>query len=333
MAGPGRRRLGAARHRGSVTAAMSRRIDIELTSRADDGSWTWRAAGARQPKGVLDAALVPPGATAGALFRAEVESGLDGLEVVSVAPPKTASSESRGDRIEIIAAPPRGPDVSVTLAPGSRRRRDGEDRPPRRDGAGRGGPGGPRARDGGRRPAAGPRPDGDAPAGERRPPARRSAGPGDGERREPRRDRPEGPDDSRRGPAPVRRERKSTVSTVHRNAVLASLRPEQLPVAEQLLRGGIPAVRQAISEQNAAARADGTAGHRRRALLAMAEELLPPDQPGRLEGPGHRGAGGRAGHPAARAAGRRGRLGPHGQPRRGGPGAGQGPAGVPRRTG
>jgi hypothetical protein len=56
---------------------------------------------------------------------------------------------------------------------------------------------------------------------------------------------------------------------------LAKLRPEQLPVAEQLLRGGIPAVRGAIDEQNAAAKAAGQPPVAADALLAMAEELLP----------------------------------------------------------
>ena len=46
-------------------------------------------------------------------------------------------------------------------------------------------------------------------------------------------------------------------STVHRNAMLATLRPEQIPVAEQLLRGGLQAVRQAIETQNSAAKASG----------------------------------------------------------------------------
>jgi hypothetical protein len=46
-------------------------------------------------------------------------------------------------------------------------------------------------------------------------------------------------------------------------------------VAEQLLRGGIPAVRQAIEEQNARARADGRAEVTPGPLLALAEELLP----------------------------------------------------------
>ena len=64
-------------------------------------------------------------------------------------------------------------------------------------------------------------------------------------------------------------------STVHRNAMLATLRPEQIPVAEQLLRGGLQAVRQAIDAQNAAAKASGKPPASADALVAMAEELLP----------------------------------------------------------
>jgi hypothetical protein len=64
-------------------------------------------------------------------------------------------------------------------------------------------------------------------------------------------------------------------STVHRNAMLAALRPEQIPVAEQLLRGGLQAVRQAIDAQNAAAKASGKPPVAGQALLVMAEELLP----------------------------------------------------------
>ena len=37
---------------------------------------------------------------------------------------------------------------------------------------------------------------------------------------------------------------------VHRKALLAGLPPEQVPVAEQLFAGGLPAVRQAIATQN-----------------------------------------------------------------------------------
>ena len=98
-----------------------------------------------------------------------------------------------------------------------------------------------------------PRPRGGS--GPRRPGGRR---PGDGEGRPARGERPVAP-----------------TSTVHRNAMLATLRPEQIPVAEQLLRGGLHAVRQAIETQNTAAKAGGKPPVAGDALLAMADELLP----------------------------------------------------------
>ncbi len=64
-------------------------------------------------------------------------------------------------------------------------------------------------------------------------------------------------------------------STVHRNAMLAALRPEQIPVAEQLLRGGLQAVRQAIDTQNASNKAAGKPPVASDALLGIADELLP----------------------------------------------------------
>jgi hypothetical protein len=57
--------------------------------------------------------------------------------------------------------------------------------------------------------------------------------------------------------------------------MLATLRPEQIPVAEQLLRGGLQAVRQAIETQNTAAKASGKPAASTDALLAMADELVP----------------------------------------------------------
>lgn len=67
---------------------MSRRIEIELTSKQADGTWTWRAAGAREPKGIVDNALVPPGTNVKDVLRAEVETDLDGNRVLSITPPK-----------------------------------------------------------------------------------------------------------------------------------------------------------------------------------------------------------------------------------------------------
>jgi hypothetical protein len=258
---------------------MSRYTDIELTSQTSDGSWTWRAAGARQPRGVLSADLVPSGGRVGDVVRAELESGLDGVEVVSVSAPKSVRQVGDGaQRIEIIGGARPEPGVVVSLARGSRPRdRDRDGRPgererrPRRDGPAR-----PRS-DGAARPRRDERPDADGrprregdearrpQEDDRRGPGRRPAAAREGDNRGARPDRSAGP----------RRDARPTVSAVHRNAALAGLRPEQLPVAEALLRGGIPAVRQAISEQNAAAKAAGQPAVSSDALLAMAEELLP----------------------------------------------------------
>ena len=57
--------------------------------------------------------------------------------------------------------------------------------------------------------------------------------------------------------------------------MLESLPPEQRPIAEQVLRGGIPAVRRALEEQNARAKAEGQAEIKADALVQLAEELLP----------------------------------------------------------
>jgi len=247
---------------------MSRRIDIELTSQTPEGSWTWRAAGARQPKGVVEGSLVPAGETVGSVLRADVEVGLDGIEILTLSPAKPARSPEKTEgRIEVRGTPKRAPDVSVVLAPGSRRRDDDERRD--RRGGRRGGPDTDRT-DRGDRGDRSDRPSRDrAERAERGDRSERPRG-GGGPRR---------PGGRRPGDAeghPSRGERPTMpTSTVHRNAMLAGLRPEQIPVAEQLLRGGLQAVRQAIDAQNAAAKASGKPPASSEALLAMAEELLP----------------------------------------------------------
>src|SRR4051812_38216491 len=103
---------------------MSRRIDIELTSSRDDGSWTWRAAGAKQPKGVLDGDLLYPGAKAGDVVRAEAEFEIDGITVISVLAPKEKRTEP--ERLEIIGPPREHQGVTSSLVP--KRERQGRDR-------------------------------------------------------------------------------------------------------------------------------------------------------------------------------------------------------------
>src|SRR5918995_1559545 len=104
---------------------MSRRIDIELTSTRDDGSWTWRAAGAREPRGTIDGGLLPAGASVGDVLRVEVEGYLDGIEVTAVVPTRAPRREP--DRLEIMGSSSRGDDQLVTtqLAGGRRGERGG----------------------------------------------------------------------------------------------------------------------------------------------------------------------------------------------------------------
>jgi hypothetical protein len=261
---------------------MGHRIEVELTSQVGDASWTWRAAGAKQPRGTVDASLVPEGSGVGSVLRAEVETTLDGTAVTALLPPKGKGVTRPTERIEVLGTPQRGPDVNVVLAPKSKRRRDERpdgpregsgsrrpsDRRPRSEGADRG----PRPEGADRRPRSegadrGPRPDDSrkgrsdsVPPSSDGAPRRRSSGPARTGGRE-----PGGRDNPRR----------LATSTTYRNAALATFKPEELPVAEQLLRGGIPAVRQAIEEQNARARADSVPEVTPGPLLAMAERLLP----------------------------------------------------------
>ncbi|MGH9060888.1 MAG: hypothetical protein ACRDZY_15465, partial [Acidimicrobiales bacterium] len=56
---------------------------------------------------------------------------------------------------------------------------------------------------------------------------------------------------------------------------MASLAPEEQAVAEQVLRGGIPAVRTALHLERERAQAEGRPAPNSESLLALAEELLP----------------------------------------------------------
>ena len=247
---------------------MSRRIEIELTSAPPDGTWTWRAAGAQKPKGVLDGALLPTGASIGLVLKADAEYEMDGITILAVASTKLKSD--KGGLLELIPSEKPFEEVTQQLARRERSDRDrgpGGDRRPRRDGA----PGGDR----------GPRREG-APGADR--------GPG-GDRR-PRRDGAPGAPGSDRGPRREGGDRRPRFETppelpqrpkakrlkpgrAHRNAVVADLTEAQKAVAERALAGGLPAVRQAVNEQNAQLKAEGKEEIPAAGLLAIAEQLLP----------------------------------------------------------
>ena len=237
---------------------MPRRIDIELTSSREDGSWTWRAAGAKEPRGAVPGGVLPDSAKVGDVLRVDAEFYVDGIEITGLAPAKGPRAEP--ERIELILPASDGPLVTSTVTSrssedrGPRRDRPRRDGPPRRDGDGR-------RKDGdGHRERAGRKERADR--GER------------SERRDrpPRRARPEPP------PMPVVERPKAKrlrAGKAHRTALLESLPEEQRPIAEQVVLGGLPAVRQAIEKQNAERAAAGDAPIAAGPLLELAEQLVP----------------------------------------------------------
>ena len=195
---------------------MSQRLEVMLTSRRPDGEWTWRAAGAREPKGVMEAELVPADAAIGDVLRVEAEIGLDGISVRQVLPPKT--DKPPPPRVEHLGT---GEFTEGVTGPSAKGRSE-------RSGRGRG--------DGGRR-----RHEGGAGRD------RRDGGSG--------RDRRDGGRPQRGGSGgrgPRERPPRLRAASTHRDAWLATLAPDQKIIAERLANEGIRAVRQSIQDQESA---------------------------------------------------------------------------------
>jgi hypothetical protein len=228
---------------------MASRIDIELTSHdADRGEWTWRAAGARNPKGTVPASLVWEGAKVGDVARAEVVRTLDGIGIVSLAPPPQPTAPT--NRIELVGTRRDGPTTAAVATARTERRRPRATEQPHEH-----------ARRTGDRAGAGP---GD----------RRDATPTQGDRREHRREPRRRPQPSASAHAASSAPRLRPRDT-HRRALLESTIPEHRPIAEALLRGGMPEVRAAIARDREAAAAEGRAPAPEEATLKIAEDLLP----------------------------------------------------------
>jgi hypothetical protein len=240
------------------------RIDIELTSVSGDGSWTWRAAGAREPRGVLDGSILPAGAAVGDQLRAEIERDVEGVRILSIVPPK--QKDERSGMLELLPSSDFEPVIQQRAErdrhePGRgrpRRSRDGgtayDDRDgdrSRRDRPRRGDERGDRR---------GPRRDDDGGAGGDRSAARQ------------RRHRPHftPPPELPQRPKPKR----LRPGKQHLAEVLDSIPEEQRPVAELALQG-MAAVRQRLREDNARLKEAGKPPMPEATVLKMAEDLLP----------------------------------------------------------
>ena len=221
------------------------RIEIELTSSKEDGSWTWRALGAREPRGSLDGALLAEPAAVGDVLRVETDQFLDGMTVTAILPPR--DKRSSPVLLELLDNAGEEPDVTTRLVGGKRRRdheASGGERKPRKGG---------RSRDA------------------RGPSERKPQGEGRDERNRKGRGGRQGHDDAPTAPKAPRLRPPRT----HRNAAVKALPDEQRLVGRILLHGGIPGLRAEIARQNEAARSAGEPEIPAEILLTLGERLQP----------------------------------------------------------
>ena len=193
---------------------MTRRMDIEVTSTRPDGTFTWRQAGARAPKGTGPADVLPSDAKIGDVLRADIEMDMDGPVILAVAPIK-----QRERNVTLLAITGSGAEFKPVTEVSTNRRTKRDDR--RKDGKG--------GRGDKRGPGRGARPEAGAPGSPR-----------------PRREFTPPPPELPKRPRAAR----LRPLNVHRTAVLEALKPEERVLAEQALDGGIGAVRRAVNKQN-----------------------------------------------------------------------------------
>lgn len=106
------------------------RMEIELTSKRDDGTWTWRAAGAKLPKGSLAENLLDGNASIGDVIRVETEQFVDGISVTSVLSGR--DKKSVPELLEIVGSGKDEPLVTSNLQKKkNNRRRNKDERSPR----------------------------------------------------------------------------------------------------------------------------------------------------------------------------------------------------------
>ena len=229
---------------------MSRRIEIELTSLRSDGTWTWRAAGAREPKGILQPSVLPQESKTGDVLKVEADFNIDGITILGV-----VQGRIKVDKVETITL--KGNDKPFEAVTQQLARKEKSDRGDRRDRPARG----DRLSRDGARTGTGP---------DRRP--RRDGAPSTAtdKTRTPRRPHFEAPPELPQRP----RAKRLKPLNVNRKAVLSELPEEQRSIAELALQG-MQTVRQRIKDANLALAEQGKPIMPEQAVVQMAENLLP----------------------------------------------------------
>ncbi len=225
---------------------------------------------------MVEGTLLSSGAKVGDVVKVEADVDLDGISILHVVVDRSPRSEP--ERLELLGSPQPFEPVVTTLATKSR-----TDRPPRRDRPPRSGDTDDRRSRPRREPSSR---DEKAPSRDRRPSTpRQPTAEGeevsaDARPRPARTSRPRTPRPPRAprevvAAEPKPKPKRLRPGRTHRKALLATLPPEQIPIAEQLFAGGLPAVRQAIATQNDALRAEGKPEVSAKSLIGLAEQILP----------------------------------------------------------
>lgn len=233
---------------------VARRLEIELTSNRDDGKWTWRAAGAKQPKGILEGSLLPKGSSVGDVLKVEADASLEGLEITTILKDRAPRSEvetlqllGSGDQTELVTSQLVGQDRSASS---KAKRKFGRDKERRSK------------RDSKRRTKTGDN-KGDGTTTKKSSGKERNKKRNTRERRE-------------RVAAPlVPRAPRLQPKSKYRRAALAEMPDIQHELAEEVLKGGIPGVRETVERMNQMAKADGIPKVKTELLVALAEKMLP----------------------------------------------------------
>ena len=105
---------------------MPNRLDIEITSQTTDSSYTWRSAGAKEPKGTIKASLLPSGVAIGDVLKVEADFMIDGIEITAVLPQKT--KKDGPELLELFGTGKETAGVTTSLVKkgGKRKRRNNE---------------------------------------------------------------------------------------------------------------------------------------------------------------------------------------------------------------
>ena len=228
---------------------MVPRIVVELTSKREDGDWTWRALGARKPKGVISGKLLPQDASIGRELRVETEHFLDGVVVTKVLEEK--GSNKKSELLEILGSGIAEPPVTTKLASRKGRKNDNKSR----DNKGKN-----RDNKSFSKKKTEDKSNSKKPFTSRKPDNKKNLD-----------KRPKKNSDDFK-PAKSNRLK---AKRHHRNAALKELPEEYRRVGHLLIRGGVPGLREAVEKQNTKAAEAGEPPIPSELLLKFAEQIYP----------------------------------------------------------